>query len=816
MPKICIPEDYLCPITHEIMENPVATEDGLIYERKAIELWLSKHNTSPLTGLALNSKQLLVIPFVKNQINRFLQENKICSSDEFLLSVIIGNKEKLEKLIYTDEHLEIQNEEGYGPVHLAISRKHSNILEFLLENDFPFENETNKGNTPLHIAAFDGNVEAVNLLLKKGAIVDAINYQKNTPAHLASLNGKTEILELLFNYGANFKLQNIEKKEPFDVAKDNKTSFFIKTLIMDNKNENMINPTHRFFKTPDLQTNVVSFLPTTEILKTYQLISRDNEEITSAPHLWANLLKRDFKIDASTLGLSDEEANYNFYKTCFLEKQFVFQQNFISILKEFQVSARKMISFLDKNSDWALYFEFSSKFHDYISKNKHTILEKEAIQKLFIQLLNTTNDFVFERLCWLVANHYWGFDNYFRPLLHKLILELDKHHNAENETIYRARSNMLYALYWIKIREKEREDEYGESMSDDESDFPTEALFFALLTCISKNDENFYPIFAKLLLKPCVDSWTFWMNLDYKSALKNLYGSLTDEEEIKGGFEEFLIDIYTKLAANYFPFKSIIMPSLHEQIKNSGIPTIFLMEHKKERKIIFEIIEYWPKLFTHSILEEVLKNIRKSNMKESDALKENESLSNLLKEIQEFHTNREVIEDITRLYHDDPKQLCSMLPMIGKTSRSYLSDDEENNKYYNTRSNLIYVEKEAFRINERLLLQERLLQEKKVIEHINTTLGETFIKQYIDSKRGVWKIERLGKGDFEATFVGLSLPKRNDCEWFKAKLIKAGIDKNDIHFDVIKIKTENRYQMRITNLQLLKLNAPEIEKRLHL
>lgn len=45
-----IPDDFKCPITCDIMVNPVVTADGFSYEEAAITEWLSKHNTSPLVG----------------------------------------------------------------------------------------------------------------------------------------------------------------------------------------------------------------------------------------------------------------------------------------------------------------------------------------------------------------------------------------------------------------------------------------------------------------------------------------------------------------------------------------------------------------------------------------------------------------------------------------------------------------------------------------------------------------------------------------------------------------------------------------------
>eukprot|EP00750_Incisomonas_marina_P008231 INCI1538.1.p1 GENE.INCI1538.1~~INCI1538.1.p1 ORF type:complete len:630 (+),score=107.53 INCI1538.1:368-2257(+) len=51
-------ETLLCPITQEAFEDPVVAADGHTYERGGILQWLEKHDTSPLTGAQLSSKQL--------------------------------------------------------------------------------------------------------------------------------------------------------------------------------------------------------------------------------------------------------------------------------------------------------------------------------------------------------------------------------------------------------------------------------------------------------------------------------------------------------------------------------------------------------------------------------------------------------------------------------------------------------------------------------------------------------------------------------------------------------------------------------------
>ena len=54
-----VPDDYICPITSEIMSDPVSTLDGFTYERAAITEWLRTKDTSPKTGATLESKALI-------------------------------------------------------------------------------------------------------------------------------------------------------------------------------------------------------------------------------------------------------------------------------------------------------------------------------------------------------------------------------------------------------------------------------------------------------------------------------------------------------------------------------------------------------------------------------------------------------------------------------------------------------------------------------------------------------------------------------------------------------------------------------------
>ena len=68
-----VPDDFICPITAEIMTDPVSTSDGFTYERAAITEWLRTKDTSPKTGATLESKALFPIHSLRNMIRSFVE-----------------------------------------------------------------------------------------------------------------------------------------------------------------------------------------------------------------------------------------------------------------------------------------------------------------------------------------------------------------------------------------------------------------------------------------------------------------------------------------------------------------------------------------------------------------------------------------------------------------------------------------------------------------------------------------------------------------------------------------------------------------------
>uniref|UniRef100_A0A2R9CKU3 WD repeat, SAM and U-box domain-containing protein 1 n=1 Tax=Pan paniscus TaxID=9597 RepID=A0A2R9CKU3_PANPA len=72
-----IPDEFICPITRELMKDPVIASDGYSYEKEAMENWISKKKrTSPMTNLVLPSAVLTPNRTLKMAINRWLETHQ--------------------------------------------------------------------------------------------------------------------------------------------------------------------------------------------------------------------------------------------------------------------------------------------------------------------------------------------------------------------------------------------------------------------------------------------------------------------------------------------------------------------------------------------------------------------------------------------------------------------------------------------------------------------------------------------------------------------------------------------------------------------
>jgi ankyrin repeat protein len=301
--KIEIPEEYLCPITHEIMQEPVSTRDGYTYEKSAIEKWLSTHSTSPLTNKLLLDKTIIPNLFAKQQITKFFEVNNIISHEKFIAAVKNSEIEALTNVNILDTYLERLDDAGLAPIHNAAQngclaivkclieagadiemrdkggdhkgntpliwaacRSHLNVIEFLLSCGANPENSNNAKWTAFHWAVnsmkykerdSDKEINSIKLLLANKAIVNIQNDKGDTGLHLlvavlhllVAVNCHKELIKLLLDHGASFKIANNAGETALDVAQKknpNLAKFMqnYKEEIKQRKQEHFANLTH--------------------------------------------------------------------------------------------------------------------------------------------------------------------------------------------------------------------------------------------------------------------------------------------------------------------------------------------------------------------------------------------------------------------------------------------------------------------------------------------------------------------------------------------------------------------------------------------
>ena len=72
-----IPNEWFCPITQELMKDPVIGSDGFSYERKAITEWLTKSAVSPVTREIMEHKNLIPNLALRHTITQYLENHEI-------------------------------------------------------------------------------------------------------------------------------------------------------------------------------------------------------------------------------------------------------------------------------------------------------------------------------------------------------------------------------------------------------------------------------------------------------------------------------------------------------------------------------------------------------------------------------------------------------------------------------------------------------------------------------------------------------------------------------------------------------------------
>ncbi len=110
----------------------------------------------------------------------------------------VGVAEELKK---SPGDLNLPDDAGLTPLHLAALHCRTNVVALLLDKGAAVNRAAKDGATPLHLAAQEGCADAVTMLLARGAKANARDDQGRTPLARAKQWHQDAIVELLRQRG---------------------------------------------------------------------------------------------------------------------------------------------------------------------------------------------------------------------------------------------------------------------------------------------------------------------------------------------------------------------------------------------------------------------------------------------------------------------------------------------------------------------------------------------------------------------------------------------------------------------------------------
>ncbi|OAY67439.1 U-box domain-containing protein 15, partial [Ananas comosus] len=253
-PSLMIPNDFLCPISLEIMSDPVIVATGQTYERRSIQMWLDAgHRTCPKTRQTLSHLSLAPNYALKNLILQWCEKNKVelLKKDADPEHEPGEKKDDIPSLVrdLSSIHLDVQRR-AVKKIRVLSKDNPENRVFIAQSGGIPalvgllhYPDSKIKANTVtalLNLSIDEGNKQ---LITKEGAIPAIIEILKNgtveakenSAATLFSLSMLDENKVLIGNLNGIPPLVDLLRDGTIRGKKDAATALF--NLVLNNKNK---------------------------------------------------------------------------------------------------------------------------------------------------------------------------------------------------------------------------------------------------------------------------------------------------------------------------------------------------------------------------------------------------------------------------------------------------------------------------------------------------------------------------------------------------------------------------------------------------
>jgi ankyrin repeat protein len=196
---------FVCPLSHEIFNDPVIAEDGHLYERSAIDEWLLTNKSSPITREPIGSR-LVESYTIKNIIEVMFKQNPTMIEQQFKLDNLYSkNTTKIHSFIQNGQFDKLL---GYTKYNLEIlikndlfsnilNRASTKVIKYVIDNSIDLDCTNLLGKKPVHYVSICKNNEIMRYMFDKGVNLEAKDESDWRPIHHICYNSNQEMIRYL-------------------------------------------------------------------------------------------------------------------------------------------------------------------------------------------------------------------------------------------------------------------------------------------------------------------------------------------------------------------------------------------------------------------------------------------------------------------------------------------------------------------------------------------------------------------------------------------------------------------------------------------
>ena len=218
--------DFRCPITHQILLEPIVASDSHIYEKTAFEKWIKDNNISPFTGARLENKNYTKCFAISKMLEEYLKNNPKLRKEQFgyikkkfsgrtlcelfeknideciaylneydndeikinkLSDDVYKNNFLIKKIIDKGIDLECEDNNKWRPIHYICRFSTPEMIKYIIDKGVDLECEDNNKWRPIHYICHISTPEMIKYIISKNVKIDKYVTKKNNDHYYANI-----------------------------------------------------------------------------------------------------------------------------------------------------------------------------------------------------------------------------------------------------------------------------------------------------------------------------------------------------------------------------------------------------------------------------------------------------------------------------------------------------------------------------------------------------------------------------------------------------------------------------------------------------